>query len=82
MEQNGGSFDGCQSADGALTVRVDTCGGTLDPTTVESCTVCHKAGAFAAVAVVHVVDLGHLCGMVAAVSLRFIEAMILGRRWR
>ena len=59
MERNGGSFDTCQDAEGGLTVRVDTCGGTLGPTTVESFTVCHKAGALADVAVMHDVDFGN-----------------------
>jgi hypothetical protein len=59
MELSGGSFDVCQGADGALTVRVDTCGGTLGPTTVETCPVCHEAGASADVAVMHNVDLGN-----------------------
>jgi OmcA/MtrC family decaheme c-type cytochrome len=59
MQQNGGSFDACQAADGGLSIRVDTCGGTPGPTTSESCTVCHKAGAIADVAVMHDVDLGN-----------------------
>jgi OmcA/MtrC family decaheme c-type cytochrome len=56
MEQNGASFDACQDADGNLTVRVDTCGGTPGPTTSESCTVCHGPGRIADVADRHEVD--------------------------
>jgi OmcA/MtrC family decaheme c-type cytochrome len=56
MQQNGGSFDACQDAGGALTLRVDTCGGTPGPTTAESCTVCHGPGRIADVAAVHAVD--------------------------
>ena len=59
MELSGGSFDACQGADGTLTIRVDTCGGTLGPTPVETCPVCHGAGASVDVAVVHDVDLGN-----------------------
>jgi hypothetical protein len=56
MEQNGGSFDACQGADGLLSVRVDTCGGTPGPTISETCTVCHDPGRIADVAVVHEVN--------------------------
>jgi OmcA/MtrC family decaheme c-type cytochrome len=56
MKNNGASFDACQGADGNLTVRVDTCGGTLGPTTTEGCPACHGPGGYADVAVVHNVD--------------------------
>ena len=56
MKDNGASFDACQGADGNLTVRVDTCGGTLGPTTAEGCPACHGPGGYADVAVVHNVD--------------------------
>jgi OmcA/MtrC family decaheme c-type cytochrome len=58
MEQNGGSFDACQGADGTLSVRVDNCGvgGTPGPTISETCPVCHGKGRIADVKVVHDVD--------------------------
>jgi len=56
MEQNGGSFDACQAADGMISVRVDTCGGTPGPTISETCTICHGPGRIADVAAVHEVD--------------------------
>jgi OmcA/MtrC family decaheme c-type cytochrome len=56
MQQNGGSFDACQGADGNLTVRVDTCGGTLGPTTSEGCPACHGPGEYRDVAVWHRLD--------------------------
>jgi len=58
MEQNGGTFKGCQDASGTITQWIDICGpgGTLGPVTVESCTVCHAAGRIADVAVTHSID--------------------------
>ena len=56
MKKNGASFDACQGADGNLTVRVDTCGGTLGPTTTEGCPACHGPGGYVDVAVEHNVD--------------------------
>ena len=55
MQQNGGSMDACQAANGLVTVRVDTCGlgGTLGPTISEACNVCHGPGSLADVAVTH-----------------------------
>jgi len=56
MEQNGGFFDACQGADGTISERVDTCGGTPGPTMSETCTVCHGPGRVADVRVVHDVN--------------------------
>lgn len=56
MMQNGGSFDACTEADGALRQRVDICGSGGDKSgilVVESCPVCHGPGRNADVAVVH-----------------------------
>jgi OmcA/MtrC family decaheme c-type cytochrome len=53
MEIFGGSFDACQAADGGLSVRVDTCGGTPGPIVMEGCPDCHGRGEFSDVAVVH-----------------------------
>jgi OmcA/MtrC family decaheme c-type cytochrome len=53
----GGSFNACQDADGNLTERVDTCGGTLGTPKIEGCPTCHGRGSDTAdVAVVHHVD--------------------------
>jgi OmcA/MtrC family decaheme c-type cytochrome len=58
MVENGGSFDACQGASGLVTVRVDNCGpgGTLGPTTTETCPICHGPGSVIDAAVVHDVD--------------------------
>ena len=56
IKGNGGSFDACQGADGTLTARVDTCGGTPGPTTSEGCPACHGPGGYADVAVKHKLD--------------------------
>jgi OmcA/MtrC family decaheme c-type cytochrome len=56
MQDKGGSFDACQGADGNLTVRVDTCGGTLGQPTAEGCPACHGPGGKVDVAVAHNVD--------------------------
>ena len=59
MQQNGGSFDACQAADGTIRERVDDCsaGGTPGNIVQESCTVCHGAGSGADVAVMHSLNL-------------------------